>query len=301
MPSNKDKLPPLKYPDYYNYLLELPKEKYEWYLRLLYWKNRHSILNFENPKTFNEKIQWLKLYNATEFKTNLTDKILVRDYVEQKIGNKYLKQIFQVHDSFDEIDFDTLPETFYIKCNHGCKWQIFVKNKNALLSNQKAFNAARQLIKKWLAMKFFAVGGLELQYVGIKPKVFIEKVVEKSADVLTEFEIYCFNGVPKLNSKVLFTNPARRSAWDENFQTSNIRIDNGSHNFDEPPSEEIKLASKLSAILSEDIKFARVDWLLGKDGLYFNEMTFSPHSGFLFISKETDELLGSYLDLSVGK
>ena len=149
-------------------------------------------------------------------------------------------------------------------------------------------------------MKFFAVGGLELQYIGIQPKVFIEKVVEKKDEYLTEFEIYCFNGEPKINQKVLYTYPAKRSVWDEQFEISNIQFDSAP-NHNEIASEEIKKASKLSKILAKDLKFVRIDWLYGKEGLFFNEMTFTPSSGFIMLTKETDKLLGSYLNLNTNE
>ena len=89
-------------------------------------------LDLENPKTFNEKIQWLKLYDSTPIKTQLADKYLVRDWVKEKIGEEYLIPLLGVYDNFDEIDFDKLPEQFVIKCNHGCGYNIVVKDKATL-------------------------------------------------------------------------------------------------------------------------------------------------------------------------
>lgn len=89
-------------------------------------------LNLDHPQTFNEKIQWLKLYDSTPIKTRLADKYLVRDWVKKKIGEKYLIPLPGVYDRFEDIDFDSLPESFAIKCYHGCAWNFIVKDKSAL-------------------------------------------------------------------------------------------------------------------------------------------------------------------------
>lgn len=296
----KTSLPPLKYPEYYDFLINLPPEKYVWYLKLLFWKNRRYRLNIEQPKTICEKIQWLKLYNSTSLKRDLTDKILVRDYVAKEIGEQYLKNVFQASEHFDQIDFNALPNKFFIKCNHGCKWQFLVKDKLAFVSNERLKNIIKQKIEKWLSMKFFAVGGLELQYQGIKPLVYIEEPIQTKDEYLSEFEIYCFNGKPKIVQKVIYSNPARRSVWNESFETSTVCFDS-IPNIVEAASDEIKKATELSGILAKDFKLVRVDWILGDRGLYFNEMTFTPYSGFIPLKIENEQLLGDYLDLTKGK
>lgn len=293
-------LPPLNYPDFYNFLLELPQEKYPWFLKLLFWKNKRYKLDLNNPVTFCEKIQWLKLFGATPLKRDLTDKILVRNFVSKKIGEQYLKRIFQIQEHFCMLDFNNLPDDFVIKCNHGCKWQFFIKDKNAFISNERLKKLIGVKLEKMLSLQFFAVGGLELQYKGIKPLIFIEEFLKSDTSYLTEFQIWCFNGKAKIIEKVIFTNPARRSVWDENFQTSLINFDS-KPSIVEAPSNEIKEAVRLSETLADGFSFVRVDWIFDNRKLYFNEMTFTPYSGFVPLTRDNDLILGTYLDLKKGQ
>ena len=116
----------------YDYYASLKPEQYagelkEWYAHIMGQK-----LNLDHPRTYNEKLQWLKLYDSTPLKTRLADKYLVREWVKEKIGEEYLVPLLGVWDSFDEIDFDALPQRFVLKANHGCGWNLIVKDKSQL-------------------------------------------------------------------------------------------------------------------------------------------------------------------------
>ena len=107
-------------------------EKYRRALIRWYYKKTGEWLDLDNPKTWNEKMQWLKLYDNTPIKTQLADKLLVRDWIKEQIGEKYLVPLLGVYDKFDDIDFSKLPDCFIIKCNHGSGWNIIVKDKNKM-------------------------------------------------------------------------------------------------------------------------------------------------------------------------
>ena len=127
-------------------------------LKKWYKKRTGRELNLENPQTFNEKIQWLKLYDNSPLKTKLADKYLVRDWIKQEIGEEYLIPLLGVWNSFDEIDFDKLPEQFVLKANHGCAWNIIVKDKSKF---DKA--KAKKKFDKWMRRNYAYKAGLELQ------------------------------------------------------------------------------------------------------------------------------------------
>ena len=157
-----------------------------WYI------HKKKPLNLENPQSFNEKIQWLKLYNSIPIKTQLTDKYLVRRWVAEKIGEEYLIPLLGVYNEFEEINFDELPNQFVIKCNHGSAYNIIVKDK-AFLN----YTDAKSKIDKWMNENY-AFRGLELQYKNIAPKVIVEKYMDDGSGDLKDYKITCFNGRPYL-------------------------------------------------------------------------------------------------------
>ena len=141
----------------YDFLLNLPQIEYPKYLAKAYKyrtnedlplsfdiKNGSFVIDKAKCKTYNQKMQWLKLYDATPLKKLCTDKVTARNYVQEKIGAQYLKPVLQICNSFDEINFDTLPDCFIMKCSHGCKWQFSIRNKNDFLSSKRTFFDVKQ-------------------------------------------------------------------------------------------------------------------------------------------------------------
>lgn len=235
-------------------MLSLNEKDYPKYLAIAYFAKTGKKLNLRHPKTLNEKIQWLKLYDNLPIKTQLTDKVLVRDYVKDKIGEEYLKPVLWIGDKFDNIPFDKLPDSFIVKCNHGCKWHFIVKNKQAYLSNNRVFNYSKIRIENWLKQTFFGFSDFETQYKNIKPLIIIEPLLRENINKdCKDFWVWCVNSVPYIS---------------------------------QAEQELYKKALELSKILAEGFKFVRVDWMVYKDKLYFGEMTFTPLSGFL-----TEEML----------
>ena len=159
-------------------------------LKLRYKASTGEDLNLDNPKTFNEKIQWLKLYDSTPLKTRLADKYLVRDWIKEKIGEEYLVPLIGVWDKFDDIDFDALPKQFALKCNHSSGMNIIVTDKSKM-----NFAETKEKFDKWLKTNYAFVGGLELHYKNIPPKIIAEKYL-KSDGGLIDYRFYCMNGKP---------------------------------------------------------------------------------------------------------
>lgn len=172
--------------------LNLPTDEYVSALQDWFMKQTKKYLNIENPTTFNEKIQWLKLYDSTPLKAQTTDKYLVRDWVKKKIGEEYLIPLLGVYNSFDEIDFDSLPNKFVIKTNHSSGWNCVVTNKKNINIDE-----LRAKFNLWLNTNFAFMFGFELHYKDIKPKIIIEKFIQNKSGILYDYKFWCFNGEPK--------------------------------------------------------------------------------------------------------
>ena len=159
----------------YDYYRSLDPSQYEEELKDWYKRRTKKELDLENPKTFNEKIQWLKLYDSTPIKTKLADKYLVREWVKEKIGEEYLVPLLGVWDKFDDIDFDKLPDKFVLKCNHGCGWNLIVTDKSKIDKVE-----AKKKFDKWMNTNFAFCNGLELHYKNIQPKIIAEEYLENN-------------------------------------------------------------------------------------------------------------------------
>lgn len=146
--------------------------------------------DFENPRTFDEKIQWLKIYDSTPLKTKCADKLLVREYVKQKIGGQYLVPLLGAWNSFDEIDFEELPQKFVLKTNHACATNMIVKDKSLF-----DVNAGRTQFEKWLAGSTQVYQFFELHYRDIPRKIIAEEYIEQADGNLLDYKIHCFRGV----------------------------------------------------------------------------------------------------------
>ena len=254
-------------------------------------------LDFKNLRTLTEKMQWLKIFDATPLKTRLADKFLVRSWVAEKIGEQYLIPLLGVWDDFDDIDFDALPDQFVLKCNHGSGMNIIVRDK-------KNFDVtrAREKINALLAIDYASLW-FELHYSKIKRKILAEKFFS-NGDLpdLIDYKFICFDG------KIIYcqylterSTELKLNYFDENWQATNVeRSDHprSAHPEKIPRPKNFELMKKIAATLAEGFVFVRVD-LYEIDGrVYFGEMTFIPGAGYFSYSSEgTDEYLGSLLKL----
>ena len=242
-----------------------------------FWFNiMNKTLDFDLPISFNEKIQWLKLYDSTPIKTRLSDKYLVRQWVSEKIGEQYLIPLYGVYDKFEDINFEKLPNKFVIKCNHGSGFNIIVKKKWRLnLSKIKA------IVEKWMSINYAFNFGLELQYRDIKPKIIIEKFLDDNTGELRDYKITCFNGKPHFiwidcdrhsNHK--------RNLYDLNWNQLHYKVNTKYSTFPSPKKPKcLEKLLELASILSKNFIYIRVDFYIVKGKIYFGEMTFSSSSG----------------------
>ena len=252
-------------------LLRYKNELMQWYTR-----TTGGSLNLNKPKTFNEKIQWSKIYDSTPEKTRLADKYLVRDWVAEKIGDKYLIPLLGAYDSFDEIDFEKLPNRFVIKCNHGSGWNIVVKDKRKL-----DLAVVKEKIDKWMATNFAFVAGCEMQYFNIPPKIIIEQYMDDGTGDLRDYKFTCFDGKPEF----IWIDSERhtkhkRNLYDLQWRQLKCKVNLSYDTFPSPDKPEcldemVELAKRLSA----GFNYVRVDFYIINNRIYFGEMTFTSSSG----------------------
>lgn len=302
LPSLKDlsnmfmQVPPPPYQ--YDFLAALSEKEYPKYLKAIYKHATGKVLNLKNPKKFSEKIQWLKLHDSTPIKSQLTDKVLVRDWVKDRIGEEYLKPLLQVAKTYDDIDFEKLPEKFIMKANHGCKWHYKIKNKENFLNTEALQKIVKRQFDGWMEQCFGFFGGFEMQYKNIDPQIIIEELLVFEKDEFPiEIEVYCFNGEPKITQKIKYSEVREASVFDENLELMDFKFGENYVALNEVADEQIKKAVELSKILAKEFKLVRVDWLLKDNKIYFNEMTFTPFSGFYLLDDEWDLKFGSFLNL----
>ena len=260
----------------YNYFLHLDPSQYENELKLWYKQVTKEDLDLDNPQTFNEKIQWLKLYDSTPLKTKLSDKYLVRDWIKEQIGEKYLIPLIGVWKHFDDIDFDRLPQQFVLKCNHASGWNIIVNDKSTL-----DFNMAKDKFDTWIGKNFAFAWGLELQYMNIPPLIVAEKYMADLDGDILDYRFFCFNGIPKyvwvdIGSG---TSHHKRNIYDMQWSLQPYGV-NYPHIDPAPEKPEtfdemVNCARKLCRGFS----FVRVDFYSVNGKVYFGEMTFTPQSG----------------------
>lgn len=249
-------------------------------------------LDLQNPKTMNEKTQWLKLYDNTELKGICADKYSSREYVKNKIGDKYLIPLLGVWEKFEDIDFDSLPSRFVIKCVHGSGFNYIVKDKAKLDKED-----LKQKILRWQGINY-AYYNLELQYKNIKPLIIAEKFLEEN---ISDYKIYCYNGhCDFLELCVDRENTNRHYYYDKEWNFYKFDVeglkDSVLPSYTKPDNlnELFEVASKLS----EDFKYVRVDLYSVGGKTYFGELTFTSGGGMMKDStKEFDEIIGSKIKL----
>lgn len=292
-----------KYEDYAsdpNLLLQLQEADYPDFLSYVFKKKTGESLNLKNPKTFNQKIQWLKLKDNNDEKSQLTDKVLVRNFIKSKIGEEFLKPALWIGKRFDEIPFEQLPDKFIIKANNGSKKYLMIKDKKRFLETPQLLEAVKIKFYTWLNSPYYLNSALEMQYKNIEPQIIIEPVLcDEGTSVPVDIQIYCFNGTPKIFELKSNTEPRMCTVFGENFEQSDIKFMKKDISIFQQPDDNLKKAVELSAVLCQNFKFVRVDWIVCGGKLYFNDMTFTPESGFYdFIDRKQNIKLGDMLKLN---
>jgi len=252
-------------------------------------------LDLNNPKTLTEKIQWLKLFQMSSLTTMLADKREVRTWIEDQVGAQYLIPLLGVWDQANDIDLDCLPDRFVLKCTHGSGFNVVVKCKNDVDWKRLCVQ-----LDDWLQINFAFVGGLEMQYRDIRPRIIAEQYIDNHGLELNDYKVWCFNGQPEYVQYVSgHADGAQRSFYDAQWRKQSFSF------LGMPDGGEIRRPDKLNEMLdlarrlSHGFALVRVDlYVLDDGGIKFGEMTFTPNSGVMkIVPQQYDLYLGSMLQL----
>lgn len=266
------------------------------YLRLMFrWKLGYK-LNLKNPKTFNEKLNWLKLYNRHPEYTMMVDKYKVKNYIAEKIGAEYVVPLYGVWERVEDIDWEALPERFVLKTNHNSCYNLVCRDKSKV-NRDDANKAMRNSLGKNL---YYGLG--EWPYKNVSPRVISEKLLESkggnNSSPLIDYKFWCFDGKPTL---MYFS--IKGEGCYENFYDMDFNFVDINHGWPRHKPEFMKPASwekmkEIAAVLSKDIPFVRVDFYEIDGHPYFGELTFFDWAGLRpFDTYETDLRLGELIHL----
>lgn len=268
------------------------------FLKLKFYACMGKKLDLDDPKTFNEKLQWLKLYDRNPEYTVMVDKYLVRDYIKEKLGEECLIPLLGVWDDPDDIDFDALPDKFVLKCNHNSGKGMYICKDKSLVNIEEVKAALREGLKQDYFMQ-----SREWPYKNVPRKIIAEQYMEDGkTSELRDYKFWCFNGEPK----VVLVCAERFSAGGlrENFYDTDWNLlpvqrpthPNTSFSIEAPQclSEMISCARELAS----GKPFSRIDFYEMNGKMYFGEITFFPASGFeAFKPEEWDERMGEWIKL----
>lgn len=266
------------------------------YLKKRYKEELGEKLNLRNPHTFNEKLQWLKLYDRNPLYTQLVDKFRIRGYITDKLGEEYLIPLLWVGDDPNDIDFDALPDQFVLKCNHNSgKGMCICRDKSTL-----DYAVVRSELSRGLQEDFYLTSR-EWPYKNVPRKIICEQYMTdgSSTEGLTDYKFFCFNGVAKIMyiSNDCCKEP-RTDFFDMSFNHLPIRMKDPPADVVPQRPEQFEEMRRMAEILSEGIPHVRVDFYLIDGKIYIGEMTFYHSAGFAKISpKEWDYTLGSWIKL----
>ena len=285
----------ISYDDAWEFWKNLPESKYEEEISKLYFDVFGEAMNWDKPRRYNEIINYEKV-NAidNDRKKVLADKYLAREYVANMIGEEHLVEYLGVWDSGEDIDFDSLPESFVLKTNNGSGRNILVKNKRSI--NRKNVIL---MLNHWLSMDY-GYQGLALNYKGIVPKIICEEYLEGLAETVYDYDVFCFRGEPRY---IWVISGSHRSNAKASFYDTNWnKLESVSYGYPYDPDvvpkpDQLEDILEYSKKLCKDFKHCRVDWYVMPEGrILFSEITFATWGGLKhFVPEEWDQKFGQMI------
>ncbi|MGN8646341.1 ATP-grasp fold amidoligase family protein [Gracilibacillus sp. HCP3S3_G5_1] len=269
----------------------------EIYLKMFYYSETNQKLNLNNPKTFNEKLQWLKLHDRKNIYSQYVDKFAVRSFIKEHIGEEYLVPMIGIFESVEEIDWEKLPNKFVLKCTHGSGGNIICTDKTKLNIKE-----TKNKLNKWMKRNWYWLGR-EWPYKNVKPRIICEKFIEQDdGDELRDYRFFCFNGEPKfitVDFSITNKDKTRRNLYDLDWSLMEQEISYPkelSYKVKKPKKleEMIDLARKISA----NIPHVRIDFYYINEKILFGEMTLYHQNGLGRIRPDDFNYeIGSWLEL----
>ena len=264
------------------------------------WKFRLCLgysPNLEEPKTFNEKINWLKLYDKKPEYQTYVDKYDVRAFIKETIGEEYLIPLIAVYSSPEEIEWEKLPNKFVLKCTTGSGGNVICKDKTKLDIKKET-----KKLEDFCKYNYYYVNR-EAQYKNIIPRIVCEKFISETEITPNDYKVYCFNGKARLLEFHIdrFGGASHTcDYYDEHLHKLNFTWGTTPSNIDLPYRETAKKIIEFSEKISKNISHARVDWYVVDSHIYFGEITLHNGGGYEKFDRYEDDLqLGSYLTLPI--
>lgn len=288
----------------YRFLIAANRGKYDGmddadFLKRMFKAQMGYPLDLAHPTTFNEKLQWLKLYDRRPEYTMMVDKYLVRNHVAHRLGEEYLIPLLGVWDDPEKIDFDKLPDRFVLKCNHNSGRGMCICKDKSSLDVEKV----KQDLKNGLAQDYYLTGR-EWPYRDVPRRIVCEEYITDTpkSHELTDYKVFCFDGKADCVMLCLERSSGQPKYYffDQNWQFCryNIRGINAPADFTLPKPARIDEMFRIAQKLSQGLPFCRIDLYLSQDRIYFGEMTFFPDSGFdKNLLKQADLYLGEKIKL----
>ena len=271
------------------------------FLRLRYHIEMGKRLDLNNPKTMNEKLQWLKLYDRNPLYTVLVDKVKVKEFIKKKIGGEYVAQTLGVWKSFDEIDFSMLPEKFVLKTNHsgGNTGVVICKDKEHL-----DIKTVRRKMERSLRTDIYKLYR-EWPYKNVPRRIFAEEYLEDSVnEELTDYKFYCFDGYVDAVMLCLdrMSGSPKFYFFDKEWRLRryNRMGKEVPEGFTLPRPKNMDRMFDIASQLSKGIPFVRVDMYNIGGRIIFGEMTFYPASGLRpWDPEDADKKIGEFINLTL--
>lgn len=249
------------------------------FLKLKYKLMMGTKLDLDNPKTFNEKLQWLKLYDRNSEYTKMVDKYEAKEYVANIIGKEHIIPTLGVWDRYEDIDFDKLPNEFVLKPTHTSGNVFICKDKKSI-----NYKKLKKQVHKWLKRNYYLIHR-EWPYKNVKPRIIAEKYMEDKTGELVDYKVYAFNGkceyvmtcVDRAKGETKFLYYDKNWNLKKDFSYDGLKYGD-TVKVDKP--ENLDKMFEFAGILSKGIPFVRVDFYEANGKLYFGELTFFPSAGF---------------------
>lgn len=262
-----------------------------------YKQKTKKQLNLVNPKSFSEKVQWLKLYDSTQVKTLLSDGFLVREWVKERVGEKYLVPLIGIYENVDDIDFESLPSSFILKCNHGPNCNLVVRN-NSLITLD---NIKRQ-VQNWMTTNYGINPEAGLFYRDISRKIIIESFIDENLSKDSySYKLWCFNGKVKyvLAASRADSSTSVISFYDKNWVKQDFFYGKAMHETNIPKPNNLDEMISVAEKLAKDLLFVQIEFNERDNGsIYFSKMLFAPESGIYSWNRDDiDKKLGRFIKL----
>ena len=267
----------------------------KWYSKIRYRLELDKWPDLANPETFTEKIQWIKLNERNELRWLAANRLAVRDYVSDKIGEEHLVPLLGSFHELSQSTWHDLPKQFVLKANHGCEMVEVVRNKN-----ETSFEQIRRKTKQWMQTDYYKFSR-EWAYKDLPRIILAEKLLlDKDGNIPKDYKFFCFNGRVKI-IQVDYDRfgDQKRTLFNRDFNLIEGELLYPPYDGPVEKPQQLEPAIKLAEILSTDFSFLRVDLYLIDQQIYFGELTNYPGNGFVpFRPKKLEYQFGSYIKLS---